>query len=186
MLLKAIAWLVPGGPIFAAIASVASAILKALAALLSAAFDGFTKMLANPATFVTAGLCVLVALAGGIKLGKEWDEHLVTRAEKRMTTAEGQRDDLAAKLTVANTELEQWKGRLDAETSAAEEARKTRDDAIARVKAEEAARKRAVAANARAVGLRDGAGPGAPAKGGPQDAPKTGVWGLPALSWPAQ
>jgi len=153
---KILAWFIPGGPVISALASVIGATLKCVAWFLSKTLDTFTRMLANPATFVVAGVFLLVAFGGGIRLGIKWDAHLVQKAAQFLDERTYERDE-------ARVELLQWKGRYDGETTRADEAAKAGQIAEAKARA-------ALAALARSRGVRDG-GSAALAKAGPQKAP---------------
>lgn len=179
MFLKAIAWLVPGGSIVSTLATAAGAVLKFLGALIKTATQGATKMLANPATFVTAGLCVLVAFGVGIRLGVKWDAHLVRKIDKQLQQVTAERD--AARYL--NT---QWQGRLNAQETKAQHAlmarEKAESDTRLRLEKAEAQARAARARLTRAERLRDGSGQGSrPAKAGPKDAAGSGLQGLQAL-----
>lgn len=160
MIWKALTWLIPGAPIVSTIVSiigtVLGAILKAIGWFLTKTLDTFTRMLANPATFVVAGVFLLVAFGGGIRLGVKWDAHLVRKATERMQTAEKERDE-------ANAILKLWEIKHHEENQRADAAAKAR--AIAEAKA-----RAALAALAKSRGVRDGGG-AALAKAGPQKAP---------------
>jgi hypothetical protein len=173
MLLKALAaWLIPGGPILSALATVAGAVLRLLAWLLRTGLDGLTKMLANPATFITAGLCVLIALGCGIRLGKAWDHHLVAAAARRVESAEAALAQRTQDLVDTQDTLAQWKGRLDEQQRRAQEAETARAAAEGKVAGALAARDRLK----RLLG-----GTGADAKAGPKAAAGPGLPGLQAI-----
>src|SRR5687767_13200903 len=96
MLLKALTWVAPGGPILSAIGTFFGAIVTFFATILKWALEGFAKMLANPATFVTAGCLCLICFAGGMRLGMKWDAHLVKAAAKKLETVTTERDKALA------------------------------------------------------------------------------------------
>jgi hypothetical protein len=168
------AWLVPGGPLLTTVATFLGALLKGLGRLLAAAWEGFTRMLANPATFVTVGLIALAAYGLGVRRGILWDGYKVDKARRMVAELQLNLDDRTKERDLALQENAQWKGRLDeqnARAGAAETARRIAED---KARAALAARDRAVA---RAGGLLKPAGGNA--KAGPQAAAGPG---LPSLS----
>jgi outer membrane murein-binding lipoprotein Lpp len=162
-----LAWALPGGPILSAIAAAAGAVVSFLAKLLQAALDGLTKMVANPVTFVTAGLVALCAYAGGIHRGIVWDAAKVRDANAALAARTDERNSFAEQLSEAQAEIAQWKGRLDDQEKRASAADGARQVAEHKASA-------ALAARDRALSLRDSAGKPAP-KAGPQAAAGSGL-----------
>jgi hypothetical protein len=179
MLRYLIAWAIPGAQPFALLSTVGSvltAAVKAVAAFVRAFCKSLSEVLQNPGTWVAIAVAVAFAAAGGIKLGKEWDEHLVRKAEKQLAQVRLELEDRTKERDTAMQENSQWKGRLD------EQNRKTSDANLALEKAESEARA-ALARLKRNERLRDGGGAGSPpaAKAGPQKDAGPCVLGLEKL-----
>jgi len=146
MFWKALAWVIPGAQPFALGATILdalSAALKAVVAFIKAFFKSAAEVLQHPGTWIAIGVAVLVALAGGIKLGKEWDEHLVERADGQRLAAFKILEERTKERDALQKERNQWKDRLDEQEKRAEEAEKAGKLAEDKVRAAIAARDRA-------------------------------------------
>lgn len=129
---------------------VVSAVVGFLLATVRRFFEGLTVILTNPVTLVTVGFVVMVAGAFGMKLGVEWSDHLVRKAQG---------------------EVRQMQLSLEASNAYAKDRALAADRA--RIEAEEAARQAAEASEAAAVAKRRAAvsrmrssEPAKPASGG--------------------
>jgi hypothetical protein len=146
MLWKLLAWVIPGAQPIALVDTILSflgAAAKGIAAFIKAFFKSAAEVLQHPGTWIAIGVAVLIALAGGIKLGKEWDEHLVERADGQRLTAIKLLDERTQERDALQKERNQWEGRLNEQEKRASEAEKAGKLAEDKVRAAIAARDRA-------------------------------------------
>jgi hypothetical protein len=163
---------IPGGQIGLILAAIGRAIATFVRWIVEDVVDLFTK----PKRFAFAAVLVGV----GAWFAADWYREKVSELKSEVA-------ELGTRLEASNTENKQWKERYDGEKLRAHEADLARiaaeDEVAKQIAAEEKAAAKAGAARAAAARrVRDGAG-GAAAKGGPEKAAESGMWGLPKLSW---
>lgn len=166
MLASLASWFIPGGQILSALATAAGVVLKFFGWLVETLLDGFTRMLANPTTFVVVLVVALGAYGAGIRRGVLWDAHKVEKAVQALVDVTRERDG-------AYAEIKRWKTAIDDQKKETEDAKLARDKAMG-----EARGARAAAASAQR--LLDAAGGAAKTA---KKAPQAGVLALPILPW---